>query len=196
MVQPASRNWRKVAASQATPRGSRPVAGSSSSKIDGSCSNRNALAHAARKGAHQRIATLEQTDLLQKFLHALRGIGSFLEAREEQEIFFGGEFVVDHGGVGDEAGGNSGLLAGSSLGNAAWSAVGSVGRARRVRRESELAGGGTHQTSRDSQQGSFSGAVPARERHALAGGDFKTDLAQGGKCAEPLFDIFETNASG
>ena len=33
----------------------------------------------------------------------------FLEAREEREIFFGGEFVVDHGGVGDETGGDSWL---------------------------------------------------------------------------------------
>ena len=63
----------------------------------------HALAHAARESAHQRSAAFEQADFLQKFVDASLGVGSFLQPREEQQIFFGGQLVVDHGGVSDEA---------------------------------------------------------------------------------------------
>ena len=112
MVQPASRNWRK--------RGGQPgdalrietggglVKQQNRRLVQQRASDRYALAHAAGKSAHQRSAAFEQADFLQEFVDTSRGVGSFLQAREEQQIFFGGELVVDHGGVGDETGGDFG----------------------------------------------------------------------------------------
>src|SRR5580704_8022269 len=72
-----------------------------------SASDGDALAHAARKSADQRVAAVEEAEFMQEGFGACGGLIDILQAREEDEIFFGGEFVVDHGAVGYVAGANS-----------------------------------------------------------------------------------------
>ena len=107
-VQPERLTSRRVLASQEMPRGSRPVAGSSKRStrgaMDEGASDGDALAHAAGEGADKGGAALVEADFAKQIIGAGGRLRDTLEFGEEDEVFFGGEFVVDHGGVGDVAG--------------------------------------------------------------------------------------------
>jgi hypothetical protein len=72
--------------------------------VNQSAGDGDALPHAARKGADQRVAALEEGDFAEQIFGACRGIVDILKFREQNQIFFGGELIVDHGGVTDITG--------------------------------------------------------------------------------------------
>jgi len=67
-------------------------------------SDGDALTHTAGEGANERGAALVKTDFAEKFFGAGRGLRNTLQLGEEDEIFFGGKLIVNHGGVGDVTG--------------------------------------------------------------------------------------------
>src|ERR1700739_4644204 len=66
--------------------------------------NGDTLAHAARESAYERGAAIVETNVTEKFFGASGGLGHVLEFGKEDEVFLGGEFVIDHGGVRHVAG--------------------------------------------------------------------------------------------
>ena len=137
----------------------------------------DALAHAARESANQRRAPFVEAHFVEQFFGAGGGLRNILESAEENEILFGGEFVVDHGGVGDVAG----SIVCSAVGGGAG--------------ERKFPCGGADDAGGDTKKGGFAGAVASREDHAFAGGDFKGDAAKSKKASVTLIDVFEAQAS-
>ena len=72
--------------------------------VNESAGDGDALAHAAGKGANRGSPALVEADFAEKLFGTGGGLGNVLEFGEEHEILFGGEFVLNHGGVSDLAG--------------------------------------------------------------------------------------------
>ena len=136
----------------------------------------DALAHAAGKSANERGAAFVQADFAEQFFGAGGGLGNILEFGEEDKIFFGGKFVVDHGGVGDVAGAIVGGRGGIGAG------------------ERESARGGTNDAGGYAEKRGFSGAVASGEDDTFAGRNLQGDAAEGEKAAITLIDVFEAQA--
>ncbi len=138
-----------------------------------SAGDSDTLAHAAREGADKRVAAFDETDFAEKFRGTSGRSFDILEFGEEEKIFFGGEFVVDHSGVRD--------IAGTSV----------IGRLGCCAGESKLARGGLDDLRGDAKQRGFTGAVAAREDNAFAGSDGEGDAAEGEQSAITLVNILE-----
>ncbi len=133
----------------------------------------DALAHAAGEGANERGAAFKEADFAEKSFGAGDGGFHFLQPGEEEEIFFGGEFIVDHGAVADVAGAIIGRGFGGSAG------------------KRELPGGGTHDLAGNAQERGFAGAVAAGEDGAFTRGDFEGDAAESEESAIAFVDALE-----
>ncbi len=135
----------------------------------------DALAHAAGESADQGVATLEEADFTKQIFGASGGIVDLLKFGEEHEIFFGGEFIVDHGGVPDIAG----------------ASIGSVGSGAGKR---QLAGCRQNNLRSDAQKGGLAGAVASCKDEAFARSDFQGDVAKSVEAAITLIDVVKAKA--
>jgi len=138
----------------------------------------DALAHAAGKSADEGIAALDEADFAEEFFGASGGRFDILKFGEKEEIFFGGEFVVDHGGVGDVAGAAVGGRVGGCAG------------------KGELACGWFDDLRGDAEERGFAGTVAAREDYTFAGGDGEGDAAEGEETAVTFINVLEAEAGG
>jgi len=136
----------------------------------------DALAHAAGEGADWGGATLVEPDFFEQFFGTSGGLRDVLQPREEDKIFLGGKFVVDHGGVGDVAGT---ILGGGIRGGAG---------------EREFARGGADDAGSDAKERGFAGTVASGEDYAFAGSDFERDATKSEEAAITLIDVFEAQA--
>jgi len=96
-----------------------------------------------------------------------------LQFAEKDEIFFGREFVVDHGGVRN--------IAGTAVGRGF----------RRGARERQVPCCGAHDARGDAQKGGFAGTVAAREHDAFSGSNFQGDATEGEESTVTLIDVFK-----
>jgi len=133
----------------------------------------DALAHAAGEGANERGAAFVEADFAKEFFGAGGGLRDALKFGEEDEVLFGREFVVDHGGVRDVT----------------WPAIarGFGGRAG----EGQLPCRGADDAGGDAEESGFSGAVATGEDDIFARSDFKGDAAKSEKTAKTFIDVFE-----
>ena len=128
----------------------------------------DALTHAAGEGADERAAAFVEADFAEEFFGASGGLRDTLKFGEEDEVLFGREFVVDHGGVRDVT----------------WPAIarGFGGRAG----EGQLPCRGADDAGGDAEESGFSGAVAAGEDDTFARSDFQGDAAESEKSAKRL----------
>lgn len=136
----------------------------------------DALAHATRKCADLRIATVDEANFAQKFFGASLGIFYTLEFCEKDQVLFGSEFVVDHGGVGNVTGARVNRSRGIGAG------------------EAEFAGRWLDDLGGDAEQSGFAGAIASRKGDAFAGGDFEGDAAKGVEATVTFIDFLEAQA--
>lgn len=141
--------------------------------MDERASDGDALAHAAGKSANEGGAAVVESDFEEKFFSAGGGLRNILEFGEENEIFFGGEFVVNHGGVGD--------VAGAAI----------AGGFRGCTGEGQLPCCRANDAGGDAEKGGFAGTVAASKDDAFAGSDFERDAAKGEEAAKTLIDFLE-----
>lgn len=141
--------------------------------LDQGAGNGDALAHAAGESANERGAAVVETNIAEKFFGARGRLGHVLESGKEDEVLFGGEFVIDHSGVRDVAGGA--IASGF----------------RRSAGEGQFPSCGTNDAGSDAQKRGFAGTVAASEDDAFTGSNFETDTAKSEKPAETLIDVFE-----
>ncbi len=120
----------------------------------------DALPHASGKCANGRTAALEQADFAKKFFCTRVGLLYVLQPGEENQILFGGQFIVNHGGVRDVA----------------WTAMRCVGVFRTGKRE--FARGGTNDLRGYAKEGGFSGAVAPGQDNAFAGINLERNAAE------------------
>jgi hypothetical protein len=137
--------------------------------------NGDALAHTTGKSAHEGVPALEQADFAKKFFGAGGRIFNVLQSSEEDEVFFGGEFVVNHAGMSDVTGT---AIAGSRVGAG----------------EGQLPSGGEHDLRGDAKQRGFAGAVASGKDDAFAGSDFERDATEGIESAIAFIDVLEAEA--
>ncbi len=128
--------------------------------MDESARDGDALAHAAGKGAHERSTPLVKADFAEQIFGTGDGRFHFLQPCEEEEIFLGGKFVVNHGAVAD--------IAGTRI---ACGISGTAGKG-------ELSGGGACDLARDAEKRGLARAVAPGEDSAFAGGDFEGDAPE------------------
>jgi len=100
-----------------------------------------------------------------------------LEFCEEHEIFFAGELVVNHGGVGDVAGALVGGMCGVSAG------------------ERQFACSGLDDLCGDAQERGLAGTVAARQDYTFAGSDGEGDAAEGEESAIAFVYVLEAETS-
>src|SRR5271157_729610 len=134
------------------------------------------LAHAAGEGADEGGAAFVKADFTEKLFGAGGRLWDSLKLGEEDEIFLGGEFVINHGGVGDVAWAATGGGVGGSAG------------------EGQLPCRGSNDASGDAEERGFAGAVASGEDDTFTGRDFEGDAAKGEEAAKTFIDIFEEQA--
>jgi hypothetical protein len=98
---------------------------------------------------------------------------NILKSGEEDEILFGRELVVDHGGVGDVS--RTAIASGFR---------GSAG-------ERQFPCRGTDDACSYAEKGGFARAVAASKDDTFAGSNFERDAAKGQETAETLIDLVE-----
>ncbi len=136
------------------------------------------LAHAAGKGAREVVPALLETGGRQALGDNGRGAAEAVEAGEQLEIFFGGQIVVEHGGVGDQGQLSARRLPGMLSGGAA---------------ETDQAGSGASQQRGQAEKSGFTGTVGAEESDEFAGSDFQRGGAEGADRAVAFFHVREGN---
>ena len=104
------------------------------------------------------------------------GLGDILQSGEEDEVFFRGQLVIDHGGVSHVPGPAVGVGFGTGA------------------RKRELPCGGANDARGNAEEGGFSGTVAPRQDNAFAGRNFERDSAEGEKAAVTLIDVFKPQA--
>ena len=164
MVQPARLSSRSDFGKPGDALGIEPGGGLIEQQHGGAMNQRagdgDALAHAARKCADLGGAAIIEANFTEKSFGADSGGFDILESGEKQEIFLGGEFVVDHRGVGD--------VAGAGIAGGLLSAAG----------KREFAVRGANNLSGDAEKGGLAGAVATGKDGAFAGRNFKSDAAE------------------
>ena len=104
------------------------------------------------------------------------GIFDVLKSGEQQQILFGGQLVVDHGGMSD--------IAGTAVGGGRGVCAG----------KTQLPCRGLHDLRGDAQQRGLAGAVAPGKGHAFARCNFKRYAAQGEKSAIAFVDVLEAKS--
>jgi len=145
--------------------------------MDQSACDGDALAHAPGKGTNRRRTAIVEADFPEKFFGPSGRLGDILKFGEEDEVFFGGKLVVDHGGVGH--------VAGTAVG------VGFGGGAR----ERELPCRWANNAGRNAQESGFSRAIAAGKDQTFAGRNFEGDAAKSVEAAVALVNVVEPQTS-
>ena len=129
-----------------------------------------ALAHSAGKGADEVGSALGESGSGEAIGNACGRVCDAVEASEELEILLGGQLVVEHGGVGDDAEARD------------------RDRRRARRKQFHATGGGAGEESGQAKESGFAGAVWAEQDDEFARSDFKVGGAKGADGAVALFD--------